>query len=282
MKEESPSTTRLSVAIVLYHSPVKLLLSTICSLYEAAQIALNEGQLGGIKLTLIDNSQCREYETSLRTALGDLALGAFFELNYTKTAHNGGFGGGHNRVLPTLDSDYHLILNPDVELAESALLVGLSTLQGDPGLTLVCPRVVGSSGEQEFLCKSYPSVLVLLLRAFAPAFIRDYFRVQLDAYEMRDAYTGDQPQQVLLASGCFMLLRSSALLEVGGFNEKYFLYFEDFDLSLRLGEQGRLRFLPTMQIVHHGGYAASKGIRHIWLFIKSGFRFFNDHGWKWI
>jgi hypothetical protein len=41
-------------------------------------------------------------------------------------------------------------------------------------------------------------------------------------------------------------------------------------------------FEPAMQIQHHGGYAASKGVGHVGMFIKSGIRFFNDHGWKWI
>ena len=93
---------------------------------------------------------------------------------------------------------------------------------------------------------------------------------------------GAEPAQVLLASGCFMLLRTGPLQSVKGFNEKYFLYFEDFDLSLRLRECGQLMFLPSMVITHHGGYAATKGGGHIRLFVRAGFRFFNDHGWKWI
>jgi GT2 family glycosyltransferase len=282
MKHESTPTTRLSVSIVLYHSPIELLRSTISSLYEASRTALSEGQLSELMVTLVDNSQCRDYETRVRSTLEGLAFDDFFTLKYTAAAQNGGFGGGHNRVLPELASDYHLILNPDVELTESALAIGLAALRDDSGIALVSPRVLGSTGEQEFLCKSHPSVLVLLLRAFAPTFVRDCFRTRLDAYEMRDVCAGDQPQDVLLASGCFMLLRSRDFAAVEGFKEKYFLYFEDFDFSLRLRERGRIRFLPAMQIVHHGGYAASKGARHIGLFIKSGFQFFNDHGWKWI
>jgi GT2 family glycosyltransferase len=79
-----------------------------------------------------------------------------------------------------------------------------------------------------------------------------------------------------------MLAPTPALRAVGGFDERYFLYFEDFDLSLRLGEHGRLVFEPAMRIVHHGGYAARKGLRHVRYFLRSGIRFFNDHGWRWI
>ena len=70
--------------------------------------------------------------------------------------------------------------------------------------------------------------------------------------------------------------------EVGGFDEQYFLYFEDFDLSMRLRKFGRLMYVPSVRIVHHGGYAASKGWKHLRMFASSGFRFFRQHGWRWI
>ncbi|MBE9538151.1 MAG: glycosyltransferase family 2 protein [Proteobacteria bacterium] len=281
--ENTPSSTKsLIVSIVLYHSQVELLHSTISSLYQASVTALNEGHLGQVLVVLVDNSQDQLYQSSVRDALAVLRWDDFFTLKYIDAAENIGYGAGHNLALANLASDYYLVLNPDVELDRCALSVGLSALKSDETLTLVSPKVTGSEGVQEFLCKSYPSVLVLSLRAFAPVFIRSYFKSRLDHYEMRDECTAALAIDVPLASGCFMLGCSDALTAVGGFNESYFLYFEDFDLSLRLREQGRLMFLPTMQINHHGGYAASKGLGHIWLFMKSGARFFNDHGWKWI
>ena len=282
MTNATPPTPSLSVSIVLYHSSVELLRATLISTYDASRRALNEGSLRSVAIFLVDNSLCPDYRGEVQSALAALEFDDFFVVKYVAAKNNGGYGGGHNLVMPELEGEYHLVLNPDVELAETALFVGLDALRNDSGLALVSPRVLGSAGGQEFLCKSYPSVLVLLVRAFAPEFLRNCFRTQLDAYELRDICCGDHASEVVLASGCFMLLRRSAFTHVGGFNEKYFLYFEDFDLSLRLRESGRLQFLPAMQIVHHGGYAASKGVRHIWLFFKSGFRFFNDHGWKWI
>ena len=282
MNNTAPPTSTLSVSIVLYHSSVKLLRSTLISAYDASRRALNEGGLTSVAVFLVDNSLCSHYRGEVQGALVALEFDAFFVVKYVAAEDNSGYGGGHNLVVPELEGDYHLVLNPDVELAEASLSIGLTTLQNDSGLALVSPRVLGSDGGQEFLCKAYPSVLVLLVRAFAPEFLRNCFRAQLDAYELRDICSRQHSSEVALASGCFMLLRRSAFTQVGGFNEKYFLYFEDFDLSLRLRESGRLQFLPAMQIVHHGGYAASKGVRHIWLFLRSGFRFFNDHGWKWI
>ena len=282
MENIPASSKSLTVSIVLYHSPPELLQSTIGSLYQASLRAMSESHLGHVRVVIIDNSQNQAYAVGVRDALGALQQGEFFTLKYVDAGSNSGYGAGHNLALSNRDGDYFLVLNPDVELDQSALSVGLSALENDETLTLVSPEVMGSEGNQEFLCKSYPSVLVLLLRAFAPGFIRHYFQGRLDHYEMREECTGGQAVDVPLASGCFMLMRREAFVTAGGFDEKYFLYFEDFDLSLRLRQQGRLLFLPGMQIRHHGGYAASKGLGHIWLFMKSGARFFSDHGWKWI
>jgi GT2 family glycosyltransferase len=282
MIAQPPSNTHLSVSIVLYHSQIELLRATISSLYQAALKALQENHFSSVDLMLVDNSVSEEYAASVHILLKTLQLDSFFSIHFAQAEQNSGFGGGHNSVMGRLASDYHLILNPDAELAETALCRGLAALEDNEQYALVSPRVLGSDGKQEFLCKSYPSVLVLLLRAFAPEFIRRWFRSKLYRYELRETCEGTEPAQVLLASGCFMLLRTEGLQSVKGFNQEYFLYFEDFDLSLRLREYGQLMFLPSMVITHHGGYAASKGGSHIRLFVRAGFRFFNDHGWKWI
>ena len=272
----------LSVSIVLYNSPLDLLQRVLRSLQRSALLAREAGCVDSVCVHLVDNSSDPDSRERVREAITAWSLSDFFEVNYRGLSHNRGFGAGHNSVIHSLDSDFHLVLNPDAELAEDALRIGLSSLQEDPSIALVSPRVAGDDGRQEFLCKRYPSVLVLLLRAFAPRFMRRLFRRRLYRYEMRDACDGEEESEVMLASGCFMLVRTAALRAAGGFNDDYFLYFEDFDLSLRLGGQGRLVFNPAMRIVHHGGYAARKGIQHVRYFIRSGILFFNRHGWRWI
>jgi GT2 family glycosyltransferase len=77
-----------------------------------------------------------------------------------------------------------------------------------------------------------------------------------------------------------MLCRTAALKAVSGFDEGYFLYFEDFDLSLRIAKIGELAYVPAMRIKHAGGHAARKGRAHIGMFVRSAMRFFNTHGWR--
>tara|TARA_R110002072_G_scaffold84388_3_gene191286 strand:+ start:2722 stop:3570 length:849 start_codon:yes stop_codon:yes gene_type:complete len=276
------SDSYLTVSIVLHNSPLALLTGTVQSLQRAAQYAAAAGHLERVTVWLIDNASDAGYRAALVDEMSRWAPGDCFDVRYSPQSGNRGFGCGHNTVISDLQSEFHLVLNPDVELAEDALDQGLASLRQSASIALVSPRVTGGGGEQEFLCKRYPTVLVLLLRGFAPASVRRLFQRQLASYEMRDLCSGEVPAEVDIASGCFMLMRTSALRAVGGFDEAFFLYFEDFDLSLRLATRGRLLFDPAVKIVHHGGYAASKGRLHLQYFVRSGIRFFQRHGWRFL
>jgi len=278
------SAPSLSVSVVIHHSPLPRLRQTLASLNVALQEARSEGELGAARVWLIDNSVHAEYRDMARPLLpeifgtGDDAVGTRFVC----LEQNVGFGGGHNRALLDDDSDYHLVLNPDVLLEHGALIAGLSLLRRDPGAVAVSPRSTAPSGKREYLCKRYPSVFVLALRGFAPSWLRRRFAAQIAAYEMRDVCRSEVPVEVPLISGCFMLLRGRPARRVRGFDAQYFMYFEDFDFSLRLRLHGRLMYVPSVRIVHYGGYAAAKGWRHVRLFLQSARRFFAQHGWRWI
>ena len=73
-----------------------------------------------------------------------------------------------------------------------------------------------------------------------------------------------------IVSGCFMLFRTDVLQQLEGFDPRFFLYFEDFDISLRAGRVSRIAYVPQVKVVHHGGHASRKGWRHIWMFGRSG------------
>ena len=106
------------------------------------------------------------------------------------------------------------------------------------------------------------------------------FQDSLRSYEYRDQESCDE-WDVECASGCFMFARTTALKSINGFDERYFLYFEDFDLTMRLKLLGRIKQVSRVQIIHNGGAAAKKGWRHLLYFAASCIRFFNSHGWKY-
>lgn len=85
-----------------------------------------------------------------------------------------------------------------------------------------------------------------------------------------------------IVSGCFMLFRTEPLKALKGFDPRYFLYFEDYDLSLRTAKLARIAYVPAVRVIHHGGGASRKGMAHVRMFVASAFKFYNRFGWKWL
>lgn len=272
----------LCVSVVLYHSELARLDETLNTLLLAVQSARSAGCLGRVTLAVVDNSVCGDYHRALQQHLGRQPW-VEYGINYEvlEMPVNAGYGAGHNEALQRYSADLYLVLNPDVATAADALQQGCEYLREHPRVAMVCPRGESGDGSPAYLSKRLPTVLVLALRAFAPALLQRPFAHRLAHYEMHDLHAAGLPAPVPLASGCFMLARGAALRAVGGFDTRYFLYFEDFDLSLRLAAQGAIEYLPMMVVRHYGGGSAAKGWRHRWWFLSSGLRFFRDHGWRW-
>ena len=267
----------LSVAIVTFHTPAALLQRALASLAVAIARAREAGLAGDASVFVIDNTPGGSAEVAQALRAWPAAAG---ELRILSGHGNLGYGRANNLVLPHLASDAHLVMNPDVELDADALRAALDALRAHPGVGMVAPAVFGDDGAPQFLCRRYPSVWVLYLRGFAPAFLRRRFAATLADYEMRDVMGPAMHCGVPLASGCFMLARTALFARLGGFDPRYFMYFEDYDLSLRLGREAAVAYVPQARIVHHGGEAARKGVRHIAWFVRSAWRFFARHGWR--
>lgn len=268
------SPPALTVSLVVHTLDHAVVRNTLDSLKRAADYARQAGVLGSMQLALINNGND---EPALRT----LQQSVDEDAELISGHGNVGYGRGHNLAIEAAQSHFHLVLNPDVYLQERSLVEGLDWLQQHPDTVAVAPAIFTADGEPEYACKRYPSVLDFVLRGFAPASIRRRFRRRLAYYEMQDLSRSEPTSGIPVISGCCMLFRTDALKKLGGFDPRYFLYFEDFDLSLRARQLGTLTFLPDMHITHLGGNSARKGLRHILMFGRSAIRFFNTHGWRW-
>jgi GT2 family glycosyltransferase len=273
---------RVSVSMVTFNSSFELLNKTLDGLVRALRYAREQGLAMNMQLLVVDNSLARDYQERARDFVLRRRETEFDSVEFWHPGSNIGYGAAHNKALKQAQSDFHIILNPDVELAQDALYKGLGFLAREPEVVIVSPRATDASGKVQYLCKRYPSVFVLTLRAFAPETVKHRFRRLLHDYEIRDAAANGKAADVPLVSGCCMYARTEALRRAGGFSDRFFMYFEDFDLSMRLQTHGRLVYLPSVHIVHHGGYSARKGFRHITMFVHSGWKFFRRHGWCWI
>jgi hypothetical protein len=268
----------LSATIVTYRSSAPLLARALASLAAAVERARAAGLLGEVAVFVVDNGP-DEARGAVREALREWPSPAG-KIELVAGHGNVGYGRANNLVLDRLASDFHLVMNPDVELDPDALAAALRVLAAHPEIGLAAPDAHGDDGARQYLCKRYPSVWVLFLRGFAPEGLRRRFARALDDYEMRDVIAEDRVANVPLASGCFMLLRTALFRRLRGFDPRFFLYFEDYDLSLRVGRESSVAYVPAARIVHHGGEAARKGPRHVAWFLRSAWRFFATHGWK--
>lgn len=268
----------LTVSIVVYRSDLGVLQLTVDSMVRAIHHAQSRQLLGRAAIDIIHNSTSEPGLTALVARCRSQATG--IDIALLEGHGNVGYGRGHNLSISKAESHCHLILNPDVTLSLESLADGLQFMIGNPEVAALSPAVVDGEGHKQFVCKRYPSVLDFLLRAFAPFYLKGRFASRLARYEMRDLPEHAPSTDIPIIGGCFMLFRTAALCSVGGFDERYFLYFEDFDLSLRVHTKGSLAYLPSMHIVHLGGHSARKGLRHVGMFARSGLRFYNTHGWR--
>jgi GT2 family glycosyltransferase len=236
-------------------------------------------------VALIDNSEDRAIAAEVRE-LATRCLGqSGARLTILEGHANIGYGAANNLALHGTGADYQLVLNPDIELAPGALVNAVRWLERRLDIGAVAPAVADTAGSPLYLCRRYPAVLDLALRGFAPGFVRALFRRRLDRYELRDRIdpSGNAPVEgIPLLSGACMLVRRKAIDATGGFDPGFFLYFEDYDWSVRLNRVAKTAYLPAMRAVHHGGGAARKGWRHIAWVARSAARFYGKHGWRWL
>jgi hypothetical protein len=267
----------LSISIVVFELNESLLRKCLDSLLVAIGNAKEENLLRNTALTIIDNGN---NEASIRLTLDEMKMTPFMEPRLVAGQGNVGYGVAHNLAIMTSDKTFHLILNPDVILARTSLTEILRFTLNHPEVCMIAPHGETPSQNNAHLCKRYPSVLAFFVRGFAPGFARNLFANHLRHYEYHDLDHSAPTLGIELISGCCMFARTSALKAVGGFDPRYFLYFEDFDLSKKMSQIGKIAYLPDARIIHYGGESASKGLQHILYFCRSAFRFYRTHGLK--
>ena len=271
----------LDISIVTYAPSLPLLEKTLQSLTNAMIFAHKHGFLQYGKVFVIDNGPDLNMGKFIEKFAHVFSSLSFVEFKFISGHGNIGFGRGHNLAIREGRSNFHLILNPDVNLCDTAIKEAMSFMSEHDNVGLLSPYTANGHGGQQYTCKRYPTLLNLSLRGFAPEIIKKVFTTKLAFYEMHDVCKKSRPVfDIPIVSGCFMFCRRKYLNMTGGFLNNFFLYFEDFDLSLRMSKVAQIAYVPKVKIVHYGGHVSSKELKHIFLFIRSGYTFFQTHGWK--
>jgi len=225
---------------------------------------------GFLPVVVVDNSPTVELEQF---------FAGFSQVTYRFSGCNLGYGKGHNLgIALSPPSDFHLIMNPDVVVRPGALEQMLRCMDNDSRIGVLCPQVCNPDGSLQFLNRRYPTVLDLFLRRFVP---HGAFTERRAWHEMRDIGY-DAACDVESVSGAFMLCRRTLLEKLGGFDPRYFMYFEDVDLSRECHRAGyRTVYCPDAVVVHQWARASYRNLRLTVVHIINMIRYFNKWGWKW-
>lgn len=199
-------------------------------------------------------------------------------VSYDFVGKNIGFGAGHNRSLKKSVDDnipFHFVINYDISFEMKVFDDLLNYMVENPTVGLIMPKVLNTDGETQFLPKLVPRPLDVVARSFCLK--NEYFLRRIQRYYMIN-YNDDVIEAPII-SGCFNLLRTEVLKDIGYFDERFFLYFEDFDLSRRISERYKTIVLNSSYIYHEHGNGSRKNLKLFFVFMVSFIRYFNKWGW---
>ncbi|MCP4153337.1 MAG: glycosyltransferase family 2 protein [bacterium] len=202
-------------------------------------------------------------------------------ITYIFNNKNLGFSGGQNIGLNkslAAGAKYTLVLNPDIYFEKGVLETLFDFMEKNKETGLVLPKVLYPDGSIQYLYRLLPTPFDLFLRRFLPAPLRKLFKKQLDHYELIGMDL-EKTHEIPFLSGCFMFIRSRVLKEVGTFDERFFLYMDDVDLSRRLLQKGKNIYYPGATIIHEHMRSSYKSLKSLKLHTKSAILYFNKWGW---
>lgn len=254
---------KITCCIVLYKNDIRMLLEAISSFLDVNF---------DVKLFLVDNSPTDELKV----------LDTDSRIEYIHNPSNPGFGSAHNIAIQKafdIDSDYHLVLNPDIYFESGTLEKLCEFMDSNLNVGHVMPKVTYPNGDFQYLCKTNPTFFDLFARGFMPSFIKKVFQKRMDKYEYKNWDYDRVIYDIPYLSGCFMFLRTETLRKVGFFDDKIFMYLEDADLTRRFLEVSRTAYYPVSHVYHHFAKLTHKKLKFKWITVQSAFIYFNKWGW---
>ena len=204
----------------------------------------------------------------------------YIEKNYPdvtviRSGKNVGFGAGHNIIINQVESKYHAVINPDIVLTQNAVKKMADYMDGNPEIGLLSPRICFPDGRDQILGKRNPHLKYLVasrLRGDEPSkLLKEYAMLDCDL---------SKPTEIENATGCFMFNRTDVLKSIGGFDDGFFMYFEDADLARRINEVSKCVYYPDAVVNHVWGRDSKRNFKLMLVHINSMLRYFRK--WKTI
>lgn len=172
-----------------------------------------------------------------------------------------GFGANHNMAFSYCDTAYFCVLNPDIELPRDPFPMLISAMKSYPS-EIAAPLVLTPKGMVEDSVRYFPTLGMLIMKLLG---------VSDGRYKITQGQPYFEPDWV---AGMFMLFCAKAYKQLQGFDENYFLYYEDVDICRRAHQLGfKIVCCPEVAIVHHAQRASRKSIKHMRWHLASMYRY---------
>lgn len=262
--------SNVSIVIVTYNNAdsIQACLSSLLKSFNGLPYVVD--------LTIVDNLSTDATVDIIKNYQKQIA----YQFKLIENPVNLGFGSAHNMVMPEITSKYHIICNPDLFVTPNTIQLLADHMDEHPDIGIICPKLLNSDGSLQANNHRYPTLLDLALRRLAPRFLKKILKHRMDAYIMLDK-DYDCVYEVPFLSGAFMFCRTDLLKKVGGFDERYFLYFEDADLCRKIQEAGyKTVYFPDAQVTHEWERAAYKSWRITWIMFISALKYFHKWGYR--
>ncbi|MGN1417879.1 MAG: glycosyltransferase family 2 protein [Acutalibacteraceae bacterium] len=189
---------------------------------------------------------------------------------------NSGFGAGHNKVLPFLDSEYHVVINPDIILKDDVITELASYADKHSDIGLISPQIRFEDGRIQQLGKRNPTIRYLGCHWFHKG---DEPSKTMTEYCMLDM-PQDEPFEITNATGCFMFFRTSVFKELGGFDERFFMYLEDCDIARRVAQKYKAVHYPMASVYHLWERGSKTNKKLLKIHIESILKYFLKWGFR--
>ena len=207
----------------------------------------------------------------------DYLRARFAQVQFIGNKENTGFAKANNLGLLQATGKYILFLNPDTIVAEDSFEKCITFMQTNSPVGAAGVKMIDGGGV--FLKESkrgFPSPWVSFCKASGLTALFPHSKL-FAAYYLGHLKE-NEPNQVDVLSGAFMMLKKETLNKTGGFDEQFFMYAEDIDLSYRIQQAGYLNYyLPDITIIHFKGESTRKDFRYVKLFYKAMSQFVRKH-----
>lgn len=233
-------------------------------------LSLRKAELSGIshEIILVDNSEEDDFGEAFRNE--------FSEAIFLRSETNGGMGSGNNLGANEAKGTFLLILNPDTVVRPDAIPRLFRTMKDREDIGIAGPKLLNPDGTLQYSCLRFPKVWTPILRRtllgrLTPHHLGRYLMTDFDHQQMRD---------VDWMMGSCLLIRADFYRRAGGFDERFFMYFEDIDLCRRAWREGlRVVYCPDAVVVHDHARGSA---RARWFIAPFTSRLAREHIRSWV